>query len=114
MGGFKVQRAEERLLEDAQAVVDAGAFAMVIEGVPTELGAKITAAVPIPTIGIGAGPGCDGQVLVFHDLFNYGLGRRPRFVKSYANLSEQIQQGTAQFVDEVRKGTFPAKEHGYQ
>ncbi|MFO0812272.1 MAG: 3-methyl-2-oxobutanoate hydroxymethyltransferase [Gemmatales bacterium] len=114
MGGFKVQRAEDRLLEDAQAVVDAGAFALVVEGVPTELGAKITASIPIPTIGIGAGAGCDGQVLVFHDLFNYGLGRRPRFVKSYGQLNQLIQQGAVSFVDEVRTGKFPGPEHGYQ
>lgn len=112
-GGFKVQRAEEQLLADAQAVVEAGAFAVVVEGVPAELGAKVTTAIPIPTIGIGAGKNCDGQVLVFHDLFQYGLGRRPKFVKSYAHLNQAIQQGTKAFIDEVREGKFPAEEHQY-
>lgn len=112
-GGFRVQRNEERLLDDAKAVVDAGAFAMVIEGVPAELGARITASVPIPTIGIGAGSGCDGQVLVFHDLFQYGHGKRPKFVKSYADLSQVIQQGTKTFIDEVRQGKFPDASHQY-
>lgn len=112
-GGFKVQRNEQRLLEDAQAVVEAGAFAIVIEGVPAELGARITASIPIPTIGIGAGAGCDGQVLVFHDLFQYGLGRRPKFVKSYADLSKLIDQGAKAFIDEVRQGKFPDAAHQY-
>ncbi len=112
-GGFKVQRQEQKLRDDAKAIVDAGAFAMVIEGVPAELGAKITASISIPTIGIGAGAGCDGQVLVFHDLFQYGLGRRPKFVKSYANLSQQVIDGTKAFINEVRQGTFPDGTHQY-
>ncbi|MFT3879800.1 MAG: 3-methyl-2-oxobutanoate hydroxymethyltransferase [Gemmatales bacterium] len=112
-GGFKVQRDEDRLLADAQAVTLAGAYAMVIEGVPAELAAKITASIPIPTIGIGAGAGCDGQVLVFHDLFQYGLSRRPKFVKSYANLSQSIMEGTKSFINEVRQGTFPDAAHQY-
>ncbi len=112
-GGFKVQRDEDRLLADAQAVAQAGAFALVVEGVPSELGSKITAGIPIPTIGIGAGAGCDGQVLVFHDLFQYGMGRRPKFVKSYANLSQSIMDGTRSFINEVRLGTFPDAGHQY-
>lgn len=112
-GGFKVQRDEDRLLADAQAVAEAGAFALVLEGMPADLGTKLTASVPIPTIGIGAGAGCDGQVLVFHDLFQYGLGRRPKFVKSYANLSQSIMDGTKSFINEVRRGTFPDAGHQY-
>lgn len=112
-GGFKVQRAEEQLLADAQAVVEAGAFAVVVEGVPAELGAKVTAAIPIPTIGIGAGKNCDGQVLVFHDLFQFGLGRRPRFVKSYADMNQSIMNGTKTFIEEIRTGKFPGIEHEY-
>ena len=113
-GGFKVQREEKKLMDDAQAVAAAGAFAMVIEGVPAELGAKITASVNIPTIGIGAGPGCDGQVLVFHDLFQFGLGHRPRFVKSYADLSKEVVQGSKCFIDEVRAGRFPGPAQQYE
>lgn len=112
-GGFRVQRDEQRLLEDAHAVAEAGAFAMVVEGVPAELGMKITQAVSIPTIGIGAGARCDGQVLVFHDLFQYGLGKRPKFVKSYADLSQAIEQGAKAFIDEVRQSKFPEAAQQY-
>jgi len=112
-GGFRVQRDEAQLLEDAQAVQEAGAFALVLEGMPSALGEKVTRSLSIPTIGIGAGAGCDGQVLVFHDLFQYGLGRRPKFVKSYADLSQAISDGTRQFIDEVRSGTFPGEAQQY-
>lgn len=113
MGGFRVQRDEERLMRDAQAVAAAGAFAIVIEGVPAALGEKITKALAIPTIGIGAGAGCDGQVLVFHDLFQYGLGRRPKFVKSYGNLNQVIHDGVQAFATEVQQGTFPGPGNVY-
>jgi 3-methyl-2-oxobutanoate hydroxymethyltransferase len=113
LGGFRVQRDPARLLADAQAVQAAGAFAVVVEGVPAELGRRITEAVAIPTIGIGAGAGCDGQVLVFHDLLNYGGGKRPKFVKQYGDLSAVIKQAAAAFGDEVRAGTFPGPEQTY-
>jgi 3-methyl-2-oxobutanoate hydroxymethyltransferase len=110
-GGFRVQRDEERLLEDARAAEEAGAFAMVIECVPAELAAKITASVRIPTIGIGAGAGCDGQVLVLHDLLGMYPDFRPRFAKTYANLGEEIRRAVGDYCREVRGGTFPGEEY---
>jgi len=112
-GGFRVQRDAERLLADAKAVEAAGAFAIVVEGVPAELGKQITEAVAIPTIGIGAGSSCDGQVLVFHDLLNYGGGRRPKFVKQYADLCAVIRQAVQGYGDEVRGGLFPGPSEQY-
>ena len=113
MGGFKVQRDAQALLEDARAVEQAGAFSLVVEGVPAELGAKITAAVSIPTIGIGAGPGCDGQVLVWHDLLGLYEGLRPKFVKRYAELGALATAALAEYCREVRDGTFPAAEQSF-
>ncbi|HEY1065091.1 MAG TPA: 3-methyl-2-oxobutanoate hydroxymethyltransferase [Pirellulales bacterium] len=113
IGGYKVQRDRERVLADAKAAADAGAFAVVLECVPVSLADEITAAISIPTIGIGAGAGCDGQVLVVHDLL--GMTPRPaRFVKAYAQLAETIQSAARQYCDEVRGGTFPSEEHTYQ
>ncbi|MCU0704497.1 MAG: 3-methyl-2-oxobutanoate hydroxymethyltransferase [Fimbriiglobus sp.] len=114
MGGFKVQRDAEELLADAKAVQAAGAFSLVVEGVPTELGAKVTSAVNIPTIGIGAGPHCDGQVLVWHDLLGLYDGLRPKFVKRYAELGALATDAVAKYCDEVRTGVFPAAEHGFK
>lgn len=117
LGGFKVQGREPeaaRLLEeDAKALEDAGAFSIVLECVPSGLAAKITQSVSIPTIGIGAGPQCDGQVLVLHDLV--GLFERfvPKFVKRYINLSEEIRKAVESYRDEVQSGTFPGKEHEF-
>ena len=113
LGGFRVQRDEKRLLEDALATEAAGAFALVIECVPTELARKITAAVKIPTIGIGAGNGCDGQVLVTHDMLGLFEDFRPRFVKHYANLGHDIRQAVARYCHEVRDGTFPSEEYSF-
>jgi 3-methyl-2-oxobutanoate hydroxymethyltransferase len=113
LGGFRIQRDGDRLLADARAVAAAGAFSLVVEGVPAELGQRITEAVAIPTIGIGAGVGCDGQVLVFHDLLNYGDGKRPKFVKQYADLSAAIKKAVSAFGDEVRAGTFPGPAEQY-
>lgn len=110
-GGFKVQRNQERLLEDAQAIERAGAFALVVECVPAALAAKITAAVKIPTIGIGAGAACDGQVLVAHDMLGLFEELRPRFVKQYANLGPLMRQAAAAYAEEVRAGKFPGPEH---
>jgi 3-methyl-2-oxobutanoate hydroxymethyltransferase len=110
-GGFKVQRDGKRLLADAHALEEAGVFALVIECVPGELARDITAAVRVPTIGIGAGPDCDGQVLVLHDVLGMLPEGRPRFVKSYADLASTVQAAARQYVADVRAGAFPAQEH---
>ncbi len=114
MGGFKVQRDADALLEDALAVEKSGAFSIVVEGVPAEVGAKITQAVAIPTIGIGAGPECDGQVLVWHDLLGLYDGLRPKFVKRYAELGAQAKSALEEFCREVREGSFPGAEHSFK
>ena len=114
MGGFKVQRDAEALLEDALAIERAGAFSMVVEGVPADVGATITQAVSIPTIGIGAGPDCDGQVLVWHDLLGLYDGLRPKFVKRYAELGALAQSAIEEYCREVRAGTFPAAKHSFK
>lgn len=113
-GGFRVQREEERLLEDALATEAAGAFALVVECVPTTLAEKITAAVKIPTIGIGAGAGCDGQILVTHDLLGLFDDFRPRFVKQYADVGAAIRRAAADYCREVRDGTFPDADHSFR
>ena len=100
MGGFKVQgkgSAEDMLIEDAKAVEEAGAFSVVLEGVPRGAAKKITGMLSIPTIGIGAGPDCDGQVLVIHDLLGLSTRIRPKFVKTYVNLAEQIEKGVKEY-----------------
>jgi 3-methyl-2-oxobutanoate hydroxymethyltransferase len=114
LGGYKVQRDEQQLLADARAAQDAGAFAIVLECIPRELAKKITEQVAIPTIGIGAGADCDGQVLVLHDLLGITTGYMPRFVKAYADLKTEITRAVTEYRDEVRSGAFPANEHGYQ
>lgn len=114
MGGFKVQRDADRIIADAKAVADAGAFAIVVEGVPSDLGAAVTAAVDVPTVGIGAGPNCDGQVLVFHDLLGLFDEFRPKFVKRYAELGQAARAALRAYRDEVRGGTFPGPEHGFR
>lgn len=113
-GGFKVQRDEQAILEDALAVEQAGAFAVVVECVPARLGAKLTQALKIPTIGIGAGPDCDGQVLVIQDMLGLFPDLQPRFVKRYADLGALIQQAVQQYCQEVREGEFPAPEHTFR
>ncbi len=114
MGGFKVQRDADQLLKDARAAADAGAFALVVEGVPSDIAATITAALSIPTIGIGAGPRCDGQVLVSHDLLGLFDGFRPKFVKRYADLGTATRTAIRAYADEVRRGVFPAAEHEFR
>jgi 3-methyl-2-oxobutanoate hydroxymethyltransferase len=114
LGGYRVQRDQEALMNDAQAAADAGAFAMVLECIPTEIARTITNTIAIPTIGIGAGPDCDGQVLVLHDVLGLQTDYVPRFVKAYANLQDTITQAVRQFRDEVRDGQFPGPEHGYK
>jgi 3-methyl-2-oxobutanoate hydroxymethyltransferase len=117
MGGFKVQgkteAQAERILADARALEEAGAFSLVLEGVPSTLAGRVTTTVHIPTIGIGAGPQTDGQVLVFHDFIGLTTGKAPKFVKRYANLADEITRAAQGFADEVRKGTFPGPEHEY-
>lgn len=116
-GGFKVQgkREEEaqRVLADAKAVADAGVYALVLEGIPSELAVRITAEIGVPTIGIGAGPGCDGQVLVCYDLLGLTPDRVPRFVKKYAHFYEAAVDAVARFREEVRGGAFPDAAHSF-
>jgi 3-methyl-2-oxobutanoate hydroxymethyltransferase len=114
LGGFKVQRERERLLADARALADAGAFALVIECVPSDIGAAITAAVAIPTIGIGAGPDCDGQVLVFHDLLGLFDRFRPSFVKQYADIGGAVTTALKDYHREVKEGAFPTAEYSFK
>jgi 3-methyl-2-oxobutanoate hydroxymethyltransferase len=116
MGGYKVQGRKEqaeRILEDAHAVQEAGAFAVVLEGIPAKLAARITEELAIPTIGIGAGPGCDGQVLVIHDILGLCEKYSPRFVKRYADLGPVITEAARQYVSEVKDGLFPTEEHSF-
>jgi 3-methyl-2-oxobutanoate hydroxymethyltransferase len=117
MGGFKVQGRTQaqaaRILQGAKELEQAGAFSIVLEGMPSDLATKVTQALRIPTIGIGAGPGTDGQVLVFHDMLGLTTGKAPKFVKRYANLADEISQAAARYIDEVGNGTFPGPEHEY-
>lgn len=116
MGGYKVQGRKEqadRILEDAHAVQNSGAFAVVLEGIPAKLAAEITAELTIPTIGIGAGPSCDGQVLVIHDILGLCEKYSPKFVKRYADLGPIISDAVQQYVSEVRNGEFPTDEHSF-
>ncbi len=116
-GGFKVQGREadsaKEIIEDARALADAGCFALVLECVPDSLAAEITRAVPIPTIGIGAGAACDGQVLVFHDVMGLTRGHRPKFVRQYADLSTVIEQAARAFTHDVKSGAYPTKEESF-
>jgi 3-methyl-2-oxobutanoate hydroxymethyltransferase len=117
LGGFKAQgrtaeRAQE-LIADALALQDAGCFAIVLEAVPPAVAEAATAALSVPTIGIGAGPDCDGQVLVWHDMLGYYDGRAPRFVKRYADLGAVIVEALGRYADEVRSGAFPEARHTY-
>jgi 3-methyl-2-oxobutanoate hydroxymethyltransferase len=113
LGRYRVERDAEQLSADAQATEQAGAFALVLECVPAETARQISQQLKIPTIGIGAGPGCDGQVLVFHDMLGLVEGRKPRHVKAYADLKGPIIQAVSQYRDEVRSGAFPGKEHSF-
>jgi 3-methyl-2-oxobutanoate hydroxymethyltransferase len=117
MGGFKVQGKTETqaagILADAKDLEQAGAFSVVLEGVPDVLATRVTKALRIPTIGIGAGPGTDGQVLVFHDMLGLTTGKAPKFVKRYARLAEEIGKAAQQFAEEVGAGSFPGPEHSY-
>lgn len=116
LGGFKAQgrtaAKAQRLLSDALALERAGCFSLVLEAVPAPVAARVTEAVSIPTIGIGAGAGCDGQVLVYHDLLGYQEGG-PRFVKQYAKLGPEIQAALERYAEDVRSGAFPEPQHTY-
>ena len=117
LGGFKAQGRSadqaRQLYEDALALEAAGCFAVVLEAVPAAVAARITDALSIPTIGIGAGAACDGQVLVWHDLLGLYGGRTPRFVKQYANLGAEIERALAEYAADVRSGAFPEERHTY-
>jgi len=117
LGGYKIagRRAAEikKLVSDARALEKAGVFALVLECMPPETARRITAMVKIPTIGIGAGPHCDGQILVIHDMLGLSANVSPKFVKRYADLTAQIRQASGQYKAEVENGKFPAKEHCY-
>jgi 3-methyl-2-oxobutanoate hydroxymethyltransferase len=117
MGGFRVQGKTEgaaaRVLADAKAVAEAGAYSLVLEGIPTDLAKRITDEVDIPTIGIGAGPHCDGQVLVCYDLLGLTPDMKPKFVKRYAEFFEEGVAAARRYGDEVRAGVFPSEEHSF-
>jgi 3-methyl-2-oxobutanoate hydroxymethyltransferase len=113
-GGFRVQRDEARLLDDAAALEEAGAFALIAECIPAELASKLSAALKIPIIGIGAGSDCDGQVLVTHDLLGLTSDFRPRFVKRYAELGQDVLRAVERYCREVREGQFPGPEHAFR
>ena len=117
MGGFRVQGKSDddaaRILADARALESAGAYAVVLEGIPADLAERITGAVTIPTIGIGAGPGCDGQVLVSYDMFGMFRSIRPKFVKLYGQHGDGIVEDTRRYIEEVRSAAFPGAEHSF-
>jgi 3-methyl-2-oxobutanoate hydroxymethyltransferase len=118
LGRFKVRGVEDeegrRIMAEAEKLERAGAFAVILECVPEDLAEAITAKLKVPTIGIGAGPHCDGQILVFHDLVGYSNGYNPKFVKKYADLQAVIGRAVRAFGDEVRKGVFPDEAHSYR
>ena len=117
-GGFKVQgkseEAAKKLLEEAKAVEEAGAFAVVLECVPAKLAALISEKISIPTIGIGAGAGCDGQVLVYQDMLALFSDFKPKFVKHFADVGSLMKEGFKAYIKEVKEGTFPAEEHTFK
>lgn len=116
LGGYRVQgrgEAAQQILQDAKHLEAAGAFALVLEAVPQALGREVTESLSIPTIGIGAGPHCDAQVLVLHDFLGLTTGRTPRFVKRYASLGDEVTRAAQEFAREVAEGSFPDSEHSY-
>jgi 3-methyl-2-oxobutanoate hydroxymethyltransferase len=117
LGGYRVQgrndTAAERILADARALAAAGACAIVLELVPAPVAARVSQALTIPTIGIGAGPQCDGQVLVLHDMLGLNEQFAPRFLKHYAQLGESVRSAVRAYAAEVRDGTYPGKEHSF-
>jgi 3-methyl-2-oxobutanoate hydroxymethyltransferase len=113
MGGYKVQRDEKQLIDDALEVESAGAFSVVLEGIPADISKKITDTLTIPTIGIGAGPHCDGQVLVLHDMLGLNQDHVPKFVKKYGNIGKNSSDAIKKYMEEVKTGKFPAEKHCY-
>jgi 3-methyl-2-oxobutanoate hydroxymethyltransferase len=114
LGGYKVQRDEEQLVRDAEAAQDAGAFSIVLECIPAPIAARITTTLQIPTIGIGAGADCDGQVLVTNDLLGMTSGYVPRFVRQYAALKTTISDAVTRYMEDVRNGQFPGEDEIYR
>lgn len=114
IGAYRVQRQAEQLLADAKAAEAAGAFAMVLECITAEIAAEITSSIKIPTIGIGSGPSCDGQILVLHDLLGLTEGRVPKHVKAYAQLRDSVQAAVGQYRQEVRDGEFPGPDQTFR
>lgn len=117
LGGFKIQGREEaraaELLQDARDVSEAGAFSLVLEKIPAELAAKISDGIPIPTIGIGAGAGCDGQVLVTHDMLGIFRKFRPKFVRRYAELGDAMEEACKQYINDIKTNRFPSADESY-
>ena len=117
LGGFKVQARNAttagKLLEEGHALVQAGCFSIVLEAVPAEIAEKVAEEIPVPVIGIGAGAGCDGQVLVFHDLVGLYQGQPPKFAKQYVNVADAVSEAAQTFKTEVEEGAFPASEHSF-
>jgi len=118
MGGYKIQGrgidASDRMIEEAKIVEEAGAFAIVLEMVPAGVAKKVTASVGIPTIGIGAGPDCDGQILVLQDMLGFDDGFNPKFLKKYANLAKTIRDSLSAYDKEVKSGIFPSSDHSFK
>lgn len=118
VGGYKVQgrrRAQaEQLLEDAKTLEQAGVYSLVLEAVPLDLARQVSEALKVPTIGIGAGPHCDGQVLVIYDLLGLDDSFSPRFLKRYDNLAERVREAASRYAEEVREGAFPTREHSFE
>jgi 3-methyl-2-oxobutanoate hydroxymethyltransferase len=109
----KTAEAGEQILRDARAVEAAGAFSIVLESIPRELAARITHELRIPTIGIGAGPDCDGQILVIHDLVGMSFGHQPKFARHYAEVGEIISRAAAEYCRDVQQGSFPSDSESY-
>jgi 3-methyl-2-oxobutanoate hydroxymethyltransferase len=118
LGGYKVQGRDQeqafRMMQDAKDLEAAGVFALVLEAVPADLAREVTAILEVPTIGIGAGPACDGQVLVFHDFLGINTGKTAKFVKRYASLGDEIRRAATEFAREVADGTYPDAAHSYE
>jgi 3-methyl-2-oxobutanoate hydroxymethyltransferase len=117
-GGFRLQgktpEDAQRILDAARSLEDAGVFALILEKIPKDLARRVTESLSIPTIGIGAGPDCDGQVLIQQDMLGIFEKFRPRFVKHYAEIGQTMRDAFKQYIEEVRDGTFPADEHSYE
>lgn len=117
LGGHVIQgrgNAQEQLLEDARAIERAGAFLVVLEMVPTDVAARVTAELSIPTISVGAGPHCDGQLTVWTDTFGYGQGRRPKFVRQYADMAGVLRHATEQYIGDIQSGSYPSEAESYE